>query len=75
MLVITVVLIDITALTAAFLIAGLSAWQLLRRTATEGTRRALRAAVVVAELMVIRFRRRLLAQEVMDERATGETTA
>ncbi|MDP1780560.1 MAG: heme exporter protein CcmD [Hydrogenophaga sp.] len=27
------------------------------------------AAVVVAELMVIRFRRRLLAQEVEDERA------
>ncbi len=33
------------------------------------------AAVVVAELMVIRFRRRLLAQEVGDERATEETTA
>ena len=33
------------------------------------------AAVVVAELMVIRFRRRLLAQEAMDERATEETTA
>ncbi len=33
------------------------------------------AAVVVAELMVIRLRRRLLAQEVGDERATEETTA
>ena len=33
------------------------------------------AAVVVAELMVIRFRRRLLAQEAGDERATEETTA
>ena len=33
------------------------------------------AAVVVAELMVIRFRRRLLVQEVGDERATEETLA
>ncbi len=33
------------------------------------------AAVVVAELMVIRLRRRLLAQEAGDERATEETTA
>jgi heme exporter protein D len=33
------------------------------------------AAVVVAELMVIRFRRRLLAQEFEDERAPEETTA
>lgn len=33
------------------------------------------AAVVVAELMVIRFRRRLLAQEVEDERAPEETAA
>ena len=33
------------------------------------------AAVVVAELMVIRFRRRLLAQEAVDERAAEETTA
>ena len=32
------------------------------------------AAVVVAELMVIRFRRRLLAQEAGDERAAEETT-
>ena len=33
------------------------------------------AAVVVAELMVIRFRRRLLAQDAGDERAAEETTA
>jgi heme exporter protein D len=33
------------------------------------------AAVVVAELMVIRLRRRLLAQEAGDERATGEPVA
>ncbi|QHE76834.1 heme exporter protein CcmD [Hydrogenophaga sp. PBL-H3] len=33
------------------------------------------AAVVVAELMVIRFRRRMLAQEVGDERATEEPVA
>lgn len=33
------------------------------------------AAVVVAELMVIRFRRRLLAQEAGDERATEEHVA
>ena len=33
------------------------------------------AAVVVAELMVIRFRRRLLVQEAGDERATEETLA
>jgi cytochrome bd-type quinol oxidase subunit 1 len=30
-----------STLTAAFLIAGLSAWQLLRKTANAGTRRAL----------------------------------
>lgn len=33
------------------------------------------AAVVVAELMVIRFRRRLLVQEAGDERATEEPIA
>lgn len=33
------------------------------------------AAVVVAELAVIRLRRRLLAQEVGDERATEEHVA
>jgi cytochrome bd ubiquinol oxidase subunit I len=37
-----------STLTAAFLIAGLSAWQLLRRTDNGGTRRALHAAVVAA---------------------------
>lgn len=37
-----------STLTAAFLIAGLSAWQLLRGTATEGTHKALRAAVFAA---------------------------
>ncbi|WP_300648605.1 heme exporter protein CcmD [Hydrogenophaga sp.] len=33
------------------------------------------AAVVVAELVVIRLRRRLLVQEAGDERATGEPVA
>ncbi len=33
------------------------------------------AAVVVAELVVIRLRRRLLVQEAGDERATGEPAA
>ncbi len=33
------------------------------------------AAVVVAELMAIRLRRRLLAQEMEDEHATEERTA
>jgi len=37
-----------STLTASFLVAGLSAWQLLRRTANGGTHRALRAAVVAA---------------------------
>jgi cytochrome bd ubiquinol oxidase subunit I len=37
-----------SALTAAFLMAGLSAWQLLRGAANEGTHRALRAAVMAA---------------------------
>jgi len=37
-----------SALTASFLIAGLSAWQLIRRSPHAGTRRALRTAVVVA---------------------------
>ncbi|PKO65306.1 MAG: heme exporter protein CcmD [Betaproteobacteria bacterium HGW-Betaproteobacteria-16] len=35
---------------------------------------AMCTAVVVVELMVIRFRRRLLALKAFDERATGETT-
>lgn len=33
------------------------------------------AAVVVAELMVIRFRRRLLMDEAVDDRAAGEHAA
>ncbi len=37
-----------STLTAAFLIAGLSAWQLLRNSANDGTRRALVAAVIAA---------------------------
>ena len=41
-----------STLTASFLIAGLSAWQLLRNTANEGTRRALRTAVVAAACAV-----------------------
>ncbi|MRD49156.1 cytochrome ubiquinol oxidase subunit I [Caenimonas koreensis DSM 17982] len=41
-----------STLTAAFLIAGLSAWQLLRNTANEGTRRALRAGVVAAAIAI-----------------------
>ncbi|MBC7601728.1 MAG: cytochrome ubiquinol oxidase subunit I [Ramlibacter sp.] len=41
-----------STLTASFLIAGLSAWQLLRNTANEGTRRALRAGVVAAAIAI-----------------------
>ncbi len=41
-----------SALTASFLIAGLSAWQLLRGTANGGTHRALRSAVVAAALAI-----------------------
>lgn len=41
-----------SALTASFLIAGLSAWQLLRRTANGGTQNALRAAVVAAAVAI-----------------------
>jgi cytochrome d ubiquinol oxidase subunit I len=41
-----------STLTASFLIAGLSAWQLLRGTANGGTHRALRAAVVAAALAI-----------------------
>jgi cytochrome bd ubiquinol oxidase subunit I len=41
-----------SALTASFLIAGLSAWQLLRCTANAGTPRALRAAVVAAAVAI-----------------------
>ena len=41
-----------STLTAAFLIAGLSAWQLLRRTANGGTQLALRSAVVAAAVAI-----------------------
>jgi cytochrome d ubiquinol oxidase subunit I len=41
-----------STLTAAFLIAGLSAWQLLRGTANGGTRRALQAGVVAAAIAI-----------------------
>ncbi len=41
-----------SALTASFLIAGLSAWQLLRNTANGGTRRALHAAVIAAAAII-----------------------
>ena len=41
-----------STLTASFLIAGLSAWQLLRNTANRGTHRALRAAVVAAAIAI-----------------------
>jgi len=41
-----------STLTASFLIAGLSAWQLLRGTGNGGTRLALRSAVVAAAIAV-----------------------
>ena len=41
-----------SALTASFLIAGLSAWQILRGTANGGTHRALRTAVIAAAVAV-----------------------
>lgn len=41
-----------STLTAAFLIAGLSAFQLLRRTANGGTHRALRSAVMAAAVAI-----------------------
>jgi len=41
-----------STLTAAFLIAGLSAWQLLRKTANDGTRHALGAAVAAAAIAI-----------------------
>ena len=41
-----------STLTAAFLIAGLSAWQLLRNTANGGTHRALRTAVIAAAVAI-----------------------
>ncbi len=41
-----------STLTAAFLIAGLSAWQLLRRTGDAGTQLALRSAVIAAAVAI-----------------------
>lgn len=41
-----------SALTASFLIAGLSAWQILKNTANAGTHKALRAAVVAAAVAI-----------------------
>jgi cytochrome d ubiquinol oxidase subunit I len=41
-----------STLTASFLIAGLSAWQLLRGTANGGTTRALRTGVVAAAIAI-----------------------
>jgi cytochrome bd ubiquinol oxidase subunit I len=41
-----------SALTASFLIAGLSAWQLLRNTANGGTHRALRTSVIAAAIAI-----------------------
>jgi len=41
-----------STLTTAFLIAGLSAWQLLRGTANDGTRNALRAGVIAAAVAI-----------------------
>ncbi|HSV51787.1 MAG TPA: cytochrome ubiquinol oxidase subunit I [Burkholderiaceae bacterium] len=41
-----------SALTASFLIAGLSAWQLLKNTANAGTHKALRTAVIAAAAVI-----------------------
>ncbi|MDB5753237.1 MAG: cytochrome d ubiquinol oxidase subunit I-like protein [Ramlibacter sp.] len=41
-----------STLTSAFLIAGLSAWQLLRRTANHGTHLALRTGVLAAAIAI-----------------------
>ncbi|BEP96094.1 cytochrome ubiquinol oxidase subunit I [Acidovorax sp. A79] len=41
-----------SALTAGFLIAGVSAWQLVKGTATEGTRKALRTAVAAVAMAI-----------------------
>jgi cytochrome bd ubiquinol oxidase subunit I len=41
-----------SVLTASFLVAGLSAWQLLRGTANDGTRHALRAGVITAAIAI-----------------------
>lgn len=41
-----------STLTAAFLIAGLSAWQILRKTTNAGTHKALKSAVVAAAIAI-----------------------
>ena len=41
-----------SALTAGFLIAGVSAWQLIKGTAAQGTRQALRTAVVAVAVTI-----------------------
>ena len=41
-----------SALTAGFLIAGVSAWQLIKGTATEGTRKALRTAIPAVAIAI-----------------------
>ncbi len=41
-----------STLTVSFLVAGLSAWQLLRNTPNAGTRKALRAAVTIAAVAI-----------------------
>jgi cytochrome d ubiquinol oxidase subunit I len=41
-----------STLTASFVVAGLSAWQLLRKTANRGTSAALRAAVIAAAIAI-----------------------
>ena len=41
-----------STLTTSFLIAGLSAWQLLKGTANDGTRHALRAGVIAAAIAI-----------------------
>ncbi len=41
-----------SALTASFLVAGLSAWQILKKTATPGTHKALRTAVYAAAVAI-----------------------
>ena len=41
-----------SALTAGFLIAGVSAWQLIKGTATDGTRKALRTSITAVALVI-----------------------
>lgn len=41
-----------SALTAGFLIAGVSAWQFIKGTANEGTRKALRTAITAVALVI-----------------------